>query len=120
MGRVVLSCAVWSVEDRGGWRTEEEPLLGRKRKLGAGLASPPSHTAAITRQFHSWVSSSTGSAAPHSCAAPPQAEDQAASIYSSLNLDSLVEGKGRPSDKKPRQLSLVSVVLVRAQGPHTR
>lgn len=33
MGRVVLSCAVWRVEDReGGWK--EEPLLSRKRKLG--------------------------------------------------------------------------------------
>lgn len=33
MGRVVLSCAVWRVEDReGGWK--EEPFLSRKRKLG--------------------------------------------------------------------------------------
>lgn len=44
MGRLVLSSAVWRVEDR---RT----LAWQKEEAGAGLASPPSHTAAISRQF---------------------------------------------------------------------
>lgn len=47
MGRVVLSSAVWRVADRG--RT----LAWQKEEAGAGLASPPSHTAAISRQLHS-------------------------------------------------------------------
>lgn len=105
--------------ERGSWARSGFPSFPHSRHHKAVLLLGQLFHRVSCSPLLSCSAPGRGPAAPHSCAAPPQAEDQAASIYSSLNLDSLVEGKGRPSDKKLRQLSLVSVVHTLGNRPLT-